>query len=211
MSASGCGAEENEERVLKADEFWELAREIDELTSVGINCRETSANRGSELLVACILVQRHDTAILEGVMKFHLCFVSSAILPFLRSLYWHSVILERWFSRVTFFFFFRKHCCVWMFIRIDFLSPCCCEAHSLRPIQTRVVLRWPCIFVAWLKPLHPRHLKSCTFILAIIRISHPAWTPRYARSSLRSRTTARTQRVISTLSRFLAINDLAWM
>ena len=62
-------------------------REIDELTSVGINCRETSAKSGSELFVACILVQRHEAAIQEGVMKLHVCFVSSAKLPFLLFLY----------------------------------------------------------------------------------------------------------------------------
>ena len=30
-------------------------------------------------------------------------------------------------------FLLRKHCRVGMFIRIDFLSPCCCAPHSLRP------------------------------------------------------------------------------
>ena len=122
---------------------------------------ETSANRGSELFVACILVQRHEAAIQQGVMKFHLCFVSSAILPFLC---FCADTLCSWndgsvLSRLL----LRKHCRVGTFIRIDFLSPCCCAVHSLRPIQTRLVLRWPCILVAWLKPLHPRHLEVWFF------------------------------------------------
>ena len=50
MSATGCGEEGNEDRVLKSHEFWELAREIDELTSVGINCSETSATE----VVSCL-------------------------------------------------------------------------------------------------------------------------------------------------------------
>ena len=42
MSAAGCGEEGNEDRVLTLHEFWELAREIDESTSVAIDCSETS-------------------------------------------------------------------------------------------------------------------------------------------------------------------------
>ena len=55
--------------------------------SLGINCRETSVNRGSELFMACIFVQRHEAAIQERVIKFHVCFASSKMLPFLLFLY----------------------------------------------------------------------------------------------------------------------------
>ena len=56
-------------------------------------------------------------------------------------------------------FLLRKHCRVGTFIRIDFLFPCCCAAHSLCPIQTRWMLTRSCIFVAWLKPLHSSQLE----------------------------------------------------
>ena len=53
MSATGCGAEGNEDRVLTLHEFWELAREIDESTSVAIDCSETSLMFGGVTL-ACV-------------------------------------------------------------------------------------------------------------------------------------------------------------
>ena len=42
MSAAGCGAEGNQDRVLTLHEFWELASEIGESTSVAVDCSETS-------------------------------------------------------------------------------------------------------------------------------------------------------------------------
>ena len=118
-------------------------------------------NRGSELFVACILVQRHEAAIQEGVMKFHLCFVSFSNTPVPLFSCRHFVFLDD--GSVLSRFLLRWHCCVGAFIRIDFLFPCCCTAHSLCPIQTRLVLTRPCIFVAWLKPLHPSHLEVWFF------------------------------------------------
>ena len=56
-------------------------------------------------------------------------------------------------------FLLRNHCRVGTFIRIVFLFPCCCAAHSICPIQTRLVLTRQCTFVAWLKPLHPSRSK----------------------------------------------------
>ena len=95
------------------------------------------------------------------MMKFHLCFVSfsntpvpSFSVPTLCSWSDGSVL-----SR----FLLRKHCRVGTFIRIDFLFPCCCAAHFFCPIQTRLMLTRPCIFVAWLKPLHPSHLEVWFF------------------------------------------------
>ena len=75
MSATGCGAEGKEDRVVMLHEFWEFAREIDESMSVAIDCSETfmKCNRGSELFVTCILVQRHEATSQECVKKYHLC------------------------------------------------------------------------------------------------------------------------------------------
>ena len=56
MSAIGCGAEGNKDRGLTLQEFWELAREIDESTSVAIDCSETSLMIGGNAteVVSCL-------------------------------------------------------------------------------------------------------------------------------------------------------------
>ena len=56
MSATGCGGEGNEDRVLTLHEFWELAKEIDESTSVAIDCSETSFMIGGSVteVVSCL-------------------------------------------------------------------------------------------------------------------------------------------------------------
>ena len=56
MSATGCGAQGNEDRVLTLFEFWELAREIDESTSVAIDCSETILMIGGNAteVVSCL-------------------------------------------------------------------------------------------------------------------------------------------------------------
>ena len=59
-------------------------------------------NRGSKLFVTCILVQRHEAASQEGVMKYHLC--SCVIQQYSRPLCFscrYFVLLERRFSLVT--------------------------------------------------------------------------------------------------------------
>ena len=74
-----------------------------------------------------------------SLMRFHICFVSSAILPFFG---FGTDTLCSWNDgSILSHFFLRKHCRVGTFIRIDFLSTSCCAAHSLPPIQTRLVLR----------------------------------------------------------------------
>ena len=88
-------------------------------------------NRGSDLFVACFPVQRHEAAIQEGVMKFHLCSVSSSNTHVPLFSCRHFVFLERRFSLVR--FPLRKHCRVGTFSRIGFLFPCCGAAHSLCP------------------------------------------------------------------------------
>ena len=56
MSSTGCGAEGNEDRVLTLHEFWELAREIDESTSLAIDSSETSLMIGGSAteVVSCL-------------------------------------------------------------------------------------------------------------------------------------------------------------
>ena len=161
MSATGCGAEGYEDRVLKSHEFSQLAREIDELTSVGIDCNETSATEVVIFLWLASLCKGTRLQYKKGVMKFHLCFVSfnnTPVLCFFRAdtlCYWNDgSVLSR--------FLLRKHCRVGTFIRID-LSPCCCAAHSICSIQSCFVSMRPCTLVAWLKLLHPSHLEVWFF------------------------------------------------
>ena len=105
-------------------------------------------------------------------------------------------------------FLLRKHCRVGTFIRID-LSPCCSAAHSICSIQSCLVSMRPCTLVSWLKPLHPSHLELWFFQPCHhTRISSCLGTEN-ARSPLRSRTIARTQRVINTLCGSGAISDRA--
>ena len=56
MSATGCGAEGNEDRDLTLHEFWELARDIDDSTSVAIDSSETSLVIGGSAtkVVSCL-------------------------------------------------------------------------------------------------------------------------------------------------------------
>ena len=79
LSATGCGAEGNEDRVFKLHEFWELARGD---RRVDVCCDRLQrdiphdwrkCDRGSELFVTCIFVQRHEAGSQEGVKKYHLC------------------------------------------------------------------------------------------------------------------------------------------
>ena len=146
------------ERVLTLHEFLRTREGDRRIDVCSDQLQRNVCNRGRELLVVCILVQRHEAAIQEGVMKFHLCLVSFSNTPVPLFSCRHFVFVERR-SR----FLLRKHCRVGTFIRIDLLFLCFCAAHSLCPIQTRLVLTRPCIFVAWLKPLHPSHLEVWFF------------------------------------------------
>ena len=113
-------------------------------------------NRGSEMFVACILVQRHEAATPKGVLKFHLCSVFFSNTPIICFSCRHVVLLERRFSLDT--FPFAQPLPVGTFIRID-LFPCCCAAHSICPIESCSVSTRPCTLVAWIKLLHPSHLE----------------------------------------------------
>ena len=112
--------------------------------------------------MACILVQRHEA---EGVMEFHLCFVSFNNTPvplFFRADTSDGLLLSR--------FLLRNHCRVGTFIRTDFLFLRCCAAHSICLIQTRLMLTRPCTFVARLKPLHPSHFGNMDLSITEIRV-----------------------------------------
>ena len=129
MSATGCGEHRERGACLEVGRVLRTREGICRVDVCWFELQRTSANRCCELFVACILVQRHEAAIKEGVMRFHLCFVSSEILPFLcfctdTLCSWNDgSILSR--------FLMRKHCRVGAFIRIDFLSTFCCAARIL--------------------------------------------------------------------------------
>ena len=126
-------------------------------------------------------------------MIFHICFVSSAILPFL--CFCTDTLCSWNDGSVLSRFLLRKHCRVGMFIRDRLLvSLLLCSAFSSThpdSISVEVTMHTCCAAQAVASKTFG---KRGSFSLAIVRISHPAWTARYARSSLRSRTTARTQR-----------------
>ena len=167
--------------------------------SVEINCSETSAIEVVMCFVAFFLVQRHEAAIQEGVMNSHLCSVSCSNTHVPLFSCRHFVFLERRFNLVTFPFTQALPCGN---VHLDRLlvSLLWCSAFSLSHPDS-------------LKDDETMHIgsmaqavasKSFGSVVLSALPSHayliPAWTPRYARSRLRSRTTARTQRVTNTPS-----------
>ena len=114
-------------------------------------------------------------------------------------LYRHSVFLERWFSLVTFPFAQALPCgnVHWDRLLVSFLL--CSAFSSTHPdsICVEVTMHICCMAQAVAsKSFGSVDLPALPSHAYLIR----AWTPRYARSQLRSRTIARTQRVTNTLS-----------
>ena len=157
-------------------------------------------NRGSEMFVACIFVQRHEAAAPrrgDEIPPLFCIFQQHS-----RSFVFRADMLCCWSDgSVLTRFLLRNHCCVGTFIRIDFLLPFCCAAHSICPIQICLVSTRPCATCCMAQAVASKSIGSVV-LSALSLHAHliAGWTPRYVCSPLRSRAIARAQRVTNTLS-----------
>ena len=162
-----------------------------------------------KLFVTCILVQRRKAASQKGVMKYHLCFC--VFQQYSRPFVFRADTLCCWSDgSVLSRFLLRNHCRVGTFIGIDFcvFSPSLFQLQSSEVWCFRTSVELLSVFCSVILQDRPfvARLRSLGSVVLTASLLHAhliaAWTPRYAYSPLRSRATARAQKVTNTHSFF---------